>query len=177
MKTIRTSVTTLNLEFLITDILKKQKNPTSITSKRTYVYRANRTPKDPTYQNKSLKHTENFRPSNRRRRPDKSSSHNILSEDNNDKTSKNVEIKLESDLNLKLESFTYIIKNFDLNDSKSSCSTSSLNFDNNIKNSKTKKNYLTTFNKSKKSLKQSLNRLDLLLYDINTTDHIVNDKK
>ena len=101
----------------------------------------------------------------------------MLFENNDDKTFKNVEIELESDLDPKLESFTYVIRNFDLDDSKSSCFISSLNSKNNVENFKTKGSYLTAFNKSKKPLKRSPNRLDLLLYDISTTDHIVNDKK
>ncbi len=36
---------------------------------------------------------------------------------------------------------------------------------------------MIAFNKSKKPLKQLPNRPDLLLYDINTIDHIVNDRK
>jgi len=36
---------------------------------------------------------------------------------------------------------------------------------------------LIVFNKSKKQLKRLSNRPDLLLYDINIIDHIVNDRK
>jgi len=36
---------------------------------------------------------------------------------------------------------------------------------------------LAVFNKSKRPLKRSPNRPDLLLYDIGTIDHIVNDRK
>jgi len=52
-----------------------------------------------------------------------------------------------------------------------------LNFNNNVENSETEGGYFTAFNKSKKSLKRSPNRPDLLLYNIGITDHIVNDKK
>ncbi len=52
-----------------------------------------------------------------------------------------------------------------------------MNFNNSAKDSKIEGGCLTTFNKSKKSLKRSLNKPDLLLYNIGTTDHIVNDKK
>ena len=97
--------------------------------------------------------------------------------ENDEEASKDVETKLESDLNLELESFIYIIRNFDLDNSKSSCSISSTNSKDNAKDSKTKGGYLAAFNKSKRPLKQSSNRPDLLLYDIGTTDHIVNDKK
>src|SRR6266566_4033007 len=56
MRAIGVLVTTLNLEFLIADILEEQKNPTSITSKRTFVHKANRPSKDSTCQNKGFKH-------------------------------------------------------------------------------------------------------------------------
>ena len=52
-----------------------------------------------------------------------------------------------------------------------------MNSRNSVEDSKTKSGYLTAFNKSKKPLKRSPNRFDLLLYDIGTIDHIVNDKK
>ena len=52
-----------------------------------------------------------------------------------------------------------------------------LNSNNNVEDFKTEGNYLTTFNKSKKSLKRSSNRPDLLLYNINIINHIINDKK
>ena len=52
-----------------------------------------------------------------------------------------------------------------------------MNSNNNAKDFETKKDYFIVLNKSKKSLKRSPNRPDLLLYDINTTDHIVNDRK
>src|SRR6266566_10126823 len=137
MRAIGASVTALNLEFLIADILKKQRNPASTTSKKTYVHRANRTSKDLTRQNKSFKRIENFRPSNRRRRSDRGSNYNMLFEDDDDKVFKNVEIEPESDLKLKLESFIYIIKNFDLDNNKSNYSMGSLNFKNNIENFET----------------------------------------
>ncbi len=159
------------------DILEKQRNPASTTSKRTYVYRANRTPKDPTCQNKGPKRNESFRPSNRRRKPNRGSSHNTLFENDDDEASKDVETELESDPDPELESFTCVIRNFDLDDSKSSCFTSSLSSNNNAEDSETKGGYFAAFNKSKKSLKRLPNRPDLLLYDIGTTDHIVNDKK
>ncbi len=52
-----------------------------------------------------------------------------------------------------------------------------MNSNNNVENFKTEGGYFITFNKSKKSLKQSPNRPDLLLYDTGITDHIVNDRK
>src|SRR6266699_5121374 len=127
MKAIKASVITLNLKFLIADILEEQRNPTSTTSKRTYVHKANRTPKDPIYQNKSFKCIESFKPSNRRRRQDRSFNHNTLFKDDDNKAFKNAETEPESDPDPKLKSFIYIIKNFDLNDNKSSCSIGSLN--------------------------------------------------
>ncbi len=114
---------------------------------------------------------------NRYRRPDKSSSYNMFLEDDDDKTSKDIETELKSDLDPKLESFICVIRNFDLNDSKSNCFTSSLNFKNSVEDSKTESSYLAIFNKSKKPLKQSSNKPDLLLYDINIIDHIVNNRK
>ncbi len=177
MRTIGTFVTALNLEFLIADILKEQRNPTSTISKRTYVHKANRTLKDLIRQSKSPKRIKSSRPSNCRRRPNRGSNHNTLLEDDDNKAFKDTETEPESDPNLELESFTYIIKNFDLDDNKSSCSISSLNSNNNAEDFKTKEGYFTTFNKSKKSLKRSPNKPDLLLYNIGTTDHIVNDKK
>ncbi len=177
MRTIGASVTALNLEFLIADILEEQRNPTSTTSKRTYVYRANRTPKDLIRQSKGLKRIESSRPFNRRRRPNRGSNHNTLLKNDDDETLKDIEIELESDPDLELKSFTYIIKNFDLDDSKSNYSTGSLSSNNSVENSKTEGDYLTTFNKSKKSLKRLSNRPNLLLYNIDTIDHIVNNKK
>ncbi len=104
------------------DILEKQRDPTSTISKRTYVHRANKPPKDPTYQNKSFKRIENFKPSNCRWKPDRSSSHNMHSEDN-EENFKNVENKPK--LKPELQSFIYVIKDFDLDDNKSSCFISS----------------------------------------------------
>ncbi len=52
-----------------------------------------------------------------------------------------------------------------------------MNSNNNVEDSETEEDYFATFNKSKKSLKQSSNKPDLLLYNINIIDHIVNDKK
>ncbi len=157
--------------------MEEQRNPTSTTSKRTYIHRANRTPRDLTCQSKGFKHIKNFKPSNRRRRPDRGSSHNTFFKDDNDEAFKDTETKPKSDPNLELKSFIYIIKNFDLNNSKSSCSISSLNFNNNVEDFKIEGGYLIVFNKSKKSLKRSPNRSDLLLYDMSTIDHIVNNKK
>jgi len=108
MRAVRASVTALNLEFLMADILEEQKNPASTTSKRTFVHRANRPSKDLTRQNKSLKRIESFRPPNRRRRPDRGSSYNMHFEDN-EEASKDIETEPESDPDLELESFIYII--------------------------------------------------------------------
>ena len=177
MKVIEASITALNLEFFIADILKEQRNPTSTTSKRTYVHKVNRTLKDPICQSKGLKCIESSRPSNCRRKTDRSSSYNMLLENDDDEAFKDAEIKLKSDPDLELESFICIIKNFDLDDSKSSCFIGSLNFNNNVENSEIEGGYFTAFNKSKKSLKWLSNRSDLLLYDIDTIDHIVNDRK
>ena len=139
-------------------------------------YKANRSSKDPTHQNKGLKYIESSKPSNRRKKPDRNSNYNIHFK-KDEETFKDVETKPESNLNPKLKSFTYIIRNFDLDDSKSSCSISSLSSRNNAEDSETEDGYLAAFNRSKKPLKQSLNRPDLLLYNIGTTDHIVNNKK
>ncbi len=158
------------------DILKEQRNPTFTTFKKMASYRVNKPFKDPTYQNKNPKRIENSRLSNRRKKPDRSSNYNIYSK-KDEKASKDVETKPESDLDLELESFIYIIKNFDLDDSKSSCFISFLNSKNSVENSETKSGYLAIFNKSKKLLKQSSNRSNLLLYNIDITNYIVNDKK
>ena len=139
-------------------------------------YRVNRPSKDPTRQNKGSKHTESSRPLNRRKRPDRGFNHNMYLEDD-EEASKDVETEPESDLNLELESFIYIIRNFDLDDSKSSCSIGSTSSKDSVEDSETEGGYLAAFNKSKRSLKRSSNRPDLLLYDIGTTDHIVNDRK
>ena len=176
MRIIRATVTALNFEFLMADILKEQRNPAFTTFKKMASYRANRPFKDLTYQNKGLKRIESPKPSNRRRKPDKGSNYNIHLEED-EEASKDVETELESDLDLELESFIYIIKNFDLDDSKSSCFINSLSFRNNVEDSETESGYLAAFNKSKKPLKRSSDRPDLLLYDTSTTNHIVNDKK
>ena len=176
MKVIRATVTTLNLEFLIADILKEQRNPASTTFKKMASYRANKPFKDPIHQNKGSKRIESSKPSNCRRKPDRGSNHNTHPEED-EEASKDVETEPESDPNLELESFTCVIRNFDLDDSKSSCFIGSLSSNNNVEDFKTKGGYFTTFNKFKKSLKRSSNRLDLLLYDIDTIDHIVNDRK
>ncbi len=157
--------------------MEKQRNPASITSKRTYIYKANRTPRDLIHQNKGFKRIESSKPSNRRRKPNRSSNYNTFFEDDDDKTFKNAEIELESDLNLELESFICVIKNFDLNDNKSNCFISFLNSNNNVENFEIEGGYLVAFNKSKKSLKRLPNRPDLLLYDIGIIDLIVNDRK
>ncbi len=150
MKAVGTSVTTLNLEFLITDILEEQRNLASTTSKRTFVHRANRSSRDPIRQNKGPKRTENFKPPNRRKRPDRGSNHNTHPKDD-EKTSKDVETEPESDLDPELKSFICVIQNFDLDDNKSSCFISFMSSKDNAKNSETKGGYLTAFNKSKKT--------------------------
>ncbi len=132
MRVIKTSVTALNLKFLIADILEEQRNLASTTSKRTYVHKANRTPKDPTRQSKRLKHTESSKPSNRRRRPNRGSSYNTFSKDDDNETFKDAKTEPKSDPDPELESFTCIIRNFDLNDNKSSCFTGSLNSNNKL---------------------------------------------
>ncbi len=177
MKAIGASVTALNLEFFIADILEEQRNLVSTTSKIIYVHKANRTPRDPTCQSKSFKRIESSRLSNRRRRPNKGSSYNTFFKNDDDKAFKNVEIEPESNPNLELESFTCVIRNFDLDDSKSSCFISSLNFKNSIEDFETEGGYLVAFNKSKKLLKRLPNKPDLLLYDINIINYIVNNKK
>ncbi len=139
-------------------------------------YRANRPSKDFTRQNKGPKHIESFRPSNRCRKLDRGSSYNTYFEED-EEAFKDVETKFEADLNPKLESFTCVIENFDLDDNKSSCFISFLNFRNNVEDFETEGSYLAAFNKSKKPLKKLSNRPDLLLYDISTIDHIVNDRK
>src|SRR6266699_3261595 len=165
MRVVRVSVTTLNLEFLIVDILKKQRNPASTTFKRMFVYRANRLSKDFIRQNKGFKRIKSFKLFNRCKKLDRDSNYNIYCEDNK-KVSKNVETEFKYDLNPKLKSFTYIIQNFDLDDSKSSCSISFTNFKDNVENFEIEGAYLAAFNKLKRLLKQSLNKPDLLLYDI-----------
>jgi len=169
-------MTALNFEFLIADILKEQRNPASTTFKKMASYKANRPSKDPTRQNKGPKRIENFKLFNCYKKPDRGSNYNIYSKEN-EETFKDVETKFESDLDPELESFTCVIRNFDLDDNKSSYSISFLNFRNNAEDFEIEGGYLVAFNKSKKPLKQSPNRLDLLLYDIGTIDHIINDKK
>ena len=169
-------MTALNLEFLIADILKEQRNSTSTTFKKMVFYRVNKLSKDTIYQNKGFKYIESFRPFNRRKRPDKGSNYNTHLE-KDEEVFKDVETELKSDLNLELESFTCVIKNFDLDDNKSSCFISFLSFRNSVEDFETEDGYLAAFNKSKKPLKRSLNRLDLLLYDIGIIDYIFNDRK
>ncbi len=156
------------------DILKEQWNQASTTFKKTYIYKANRTSKDSTCQNKGFKHIKSSRPFNRRKRPDRGSNYNTHPKDD-EKAFKDA--KTESELDLELESFIYIIRNFDLDNSKSSCFTGSLSSRNSVEDFETEDGYLAAFNKSKKPLKRSPNKPDLLLYDISTTDHIVNDRK
>jgi len=156
--------------------LKKQKNPAFTTFKKITSYRANRPFKDFIRQNKDLKRIESSRLSNCCKKPDRSSNYNTHLEEN-EEVFKDVETEPESNLDLELKSFTCVIKNFDLDDNKSNCSIGSLSFKNNAEDSETKGSYLTAFNKSKKPLKQLSNRPNLLLYDINITDHIVNNKK
>ncbi len=165
MRVVEALVIALNLEFLMADILEEQRNPASTISKRTFVYRANRLFRDSIRQNKGFKRIESFRPSNRRRRLDRGSSHNTYLEDD-EEVSKDVETELESNPDSELESFICIIRNFDLNDSKSNCSIGSTSFKDNIENSEIEGGYLAAFNKSKRPLKRSPNRPDLLLYDI-----------
>src|SRR6266566_620211 len=93
------------------------------------------------------------------------------------KAFKNAETKLESNPDLKLKFFICIIKNFDLDDNKSSCSIGSLSSRNSVEDSEIESGYLAAFNRSKNPLKQSSNRLDLLLYDIGIIDYIFNDRK
>ncbi len=90
---------------------------------------------------------------------------------------KDVETELKSDLDPELESFTYVIKNFNLDDNKSSCSIDSLSFKKNVEDFEIEGGYLVVFNRLKKPLKRSPNRPNLLLYDTGTIDHIVNDRK
>ncbi len=142
-----------------------------------YIHKANWTSKDPTHQSKGFKRIKSFRPSNRRRRPNKGSNYNTLLKDDDDEAPKDVETELESDPDLELESFTNVIRNFDLDNSKSNCFIGSLNSKNNVEDSEIKGGYLAAFNKLNKPLKRLPNRPDLLLYDIGTTDHIVNDRK
>jgi len=118
------------------DILEEQRNPAFIISKRTFIYRANRPSKDPIRQNKSFKRTESFKPSNRRKKLDRGSNYNMHPEDD-EEAFKDIKTKSESDPNPKLESFIYVIKNFDLDNSKSSCSISSLNSKNNVEDFET----------------------------------------
>ncbi len=99
MRAIEASVTALNLEFLIADILEEQRNLASITSKRTYVHRVNRPSKDFTRQNKGFKRIESFKLFNCCRRFDRDSSYNIYLEDD-EESFKDVEIKLESKFKL-----------------------------------------------------------------------------
>ncbi len=98
-------------------------------------------------------------------------------EDDDNKIFKNVKIEFESDLDLELKSFIYIIKNFDLDNSKSTCFIGFLNFNNNVEDFEIEDSYFAAFNKSKKPLKRLLNRPDLLLYNINIINYIVNDRK
>ncbi len=89
---------------------------------------------------------------NRRRKSNRSSNYNIYLKEN-EKVLKDIETKLKSDPDLKLKSFTYVIKNFDLDNNKSNCFIGSLNFRNSVKDSEIEDGYLAAFNKSKKLLK------------------------
>src|SRR6266699_3815450 len=159
MKAIGAMVTALNFEFLIADILEEQRNLASITFKKMVSYRANRLSRDLIRQNKGPKRIESFRPSNCCKKPDRGFSYNIYLEED-EEAFKDVETEPESDLDLELESFTCVIKNFDVDDSKSSCSIGSLSFNNSIEDSETEGGYFATFNKLKKLLKQLSNRPD-----------------
>ncbi len=64
-----------------------------------------------------------------------------------------------------------------MDDNKSSCSIGSLSSRNSVEDSEIESGYLAAFNRSKNPLKQSSNRLDLLLYDIGIIDYIFNDRK
>ena len=139
-------------------------------------YRANRSFRDSICQNKDFKHIESSRLSNCCKKSDRGSSYNMQFEED-EEASKNVETEFESDLDFELESFTCVIRNFDLDDSKSSCFIGFLSFRINVKDFEIEDGYLAVFNRSKKLLKRLSNRPDLLLYDINTIDYIVNDKK
>ncbi len=105
MRAIGASITALNLEFLIADILEEQRNPVFITFKRTYVYRVNRTSRDSICQSKGFKRIESFRLSNRCRRLDRGSNYNMLFEDDDDEVFKNAEIEFESDLDPEIKVF------------------------------------------------------------------------
>ncbi len=158
------------------DILEEQRNPTFTTSKRTFVHRANRLFRDPTRQNKGPKCIESSRPFNRCKRLDRGSNHNTHPEDD-EEVFKDVETELKSDLEFELKSFICVIRNFDLDDNKSSCSIGSTSSKDSVEDFETEGGYLAAFNKSKRLLKRSPNRPDLLLYDIGTTDYIINDRK
>src|SRR6266566_6349303 len=177
MRVIGALITALNLEFFMADILEEQRNLASITSKRMYVHRANRPFRDPTRQNKGPKCIESFRLFNCRWRFDRGSSYNTYFEDD-EEGSKDAEIELE--LEPELQSFICVMGDFDLDDNKSSCSISFWSFKDSAKSvesAEIESGYLVVFNKSKRPLKRSPNRPDLLLYDIGTIDHIVNDRK
>ncbi len=176
MRVVEALVIALNLEFLMADILEEQRNPASTISKRTFVYKANKPSRDSICQNKGFKRIESSRPFNRCKKLDRGFSYNTHPEDD-EEASKDVEIELESDLDPELKSFTYVIWNFDLDDSKSSCSIGSTNFKDSVEDFETEGGYLAVFNKSKRPLKRLSNRPDLLLYDIRTIDYIVNDRK
>ncbi len=142
-----------------------------------YVYRANRTSRDLICQSKGFKCIERFKLFNCCRRLDRGFSYNTFFEDDDDEAFKDVEIEFESDLDFELESFIYVIRNFDLDDSKSSCSIGFLSFNTSVEDFETEGGYFAVFNKLKKPLKRLSNRLDLLLYDIGIIDYIVNDRK
>src|SRR6266566_3675025 len=110
MRAIGITVTALNFEFFIADILKKQRNLASTIFKKMASYKANRPSKDPIRQNKGPKRIESSRPSNRRKKPDRGSSYNTYLEED-EKAFKDAKTKPESNLNPELEFFTYVIKN------------------------------------------------------------------
>ncbi len=67
-----------------------------------------------------------------------------------------------------------------MDDNKSSCSINSWSSRDSAKsaeNAEIEDGYFTAFNKSKRLLKRSPNRPNLLLYDIGTINYIVNDRK
>ena len=157
MRAVGATVTALNLEFLMADILEEQRNPASTTSKK-MVHRAKRSfqkpSKDPKRQNRGFKDTESskrFESSRRssyngqgRRKYDKGSNHHAVPEGSETES----ETELETEPEPKLESFACVIGEFDLDDSKSNCSSNSSGPDN-AEDSEIEGGYLVAFNKSK----------------------------
>ncbi len=101
MRAIKITITALNFEFLIADILEKQRNPASTTFKKIASYKANKLSKDPIRQNKGPKRIKSFKPFNRHKKPDRGSNYNTYFEEDKE-VFKNVETEPESDLNLEL---------------------------------------------------------------------------